>query len=70
MLERYKDVLTVGDLCEVLRIGRNNVYELLKKGEISHMKIRRKYIIPKIAVITYLNSCLTEETGVEKDEDI
>jgi len=34
MLEKYKDVLTVKDVCEILMIGRNTVYELLGNGSL------------------------------------
>ena len=70
MLERYKDVLTVDDLCKILRIGKNSAYDLLKNNLIFHIKIKRKYIIPKIAVITYLNSCFTEDINIEKNQKI
>ncbi len=68
MLEEYKDVLTVEDLCKILRIGKNSAYKLLKNGLISNIKIKRKYIIPKTAVISYLNGCFCENFKVEKDD--
>lgn len=54
MLEQYKDVLTVEDLCEILMIGRNHVYELLRGGEISGFQLGRTWKIPKISVEEYL----------------
>ena len=37
MFEEYPDILNVDEACELLRIGRNNFYKLLKadngKGE-------------------------------------
>lgn len=54
MLENYGDVLTPRELKEVLRIGFNKVYDLLKKGDIKSLKIGSKIIIPKIEVVKFL----------------
>ncbi|MDO4322784.1 MAG: helix-turn-helix domain-containing protein [Lachnospiraceae bacterium] len=54
MLEGYTDVLDIKDLCAILRIGRKTAYRLLQNGEISYLKIGRKYKIPKESVIQYL----------------
>lgn len=56
MLEEYKDVLDINDLCEVLRLGRNSVYKLLKSEEIQAFIVSGKYRIPKQSVIIYLES--------------
>lgn len=54
MFDNYKDVVNVDELCEMLQIGRNKAYELLKTGEIKYKIIGRKYRIPKRYVIEYL----------------
>lgn len=56
MLENYKDVLTPRELKDILRIGYNSVYALLKKGDIKSLKIGNKIIIPKTAVIEFLEN--------------
>ncbi len=56
MFKDYPDVLNVAQVCEMLRIGKNSVYKLLSSGEIKSRKIGRKYIIPKVCVIDYINS--------------
>ena len=56
MLNRYKDILTVEELCEALKIGKNTAYTLLKSGEIKSVKIGRVYKIPKKNIIKYLTS--------------
>ena len=53
MLNRYNDILTVEELCEVLKIGKNTAYTLLKSGEIKSVKIGRVYKIPKKNVVKY-----------------
>lgn len=54
MLNKYSDVLTVEELCEVLRIGKNTAYRLLKSNEIKSVKIGKIYKIPKKSVRKYL----------------
>jgi excisionase family DNA binding protein len=47
-------VLTVEELHEVLRIGRNAAYDLLARDEIYHVKIGRSIRIPRSAVERFL----------------
>lgn len=56
MLKDYGDVLSVKDVQDILGIGRNAVYEMLKSGTLKSKRIGTKYIIPKRSVQTYLNS--------------
>lgn len=56
MLEDYHDVITVDEMCRILRIGKNSAYMLLKNGEIRSRRLRNKYIIPKLELINYLQS--------------
>lgn len=54
MLNQYGDILTVEDLCDFLRIGRNRAYELLKTRQIKGFRIGRVWKIPKFALEEYL----------------
>ena len=54
MLNKYPDVLNVKQLCEVLDIGKNTAYKLLKNGEIKSVKIGHVYKIPKKYVKEYI----------------
>lgn len=54
MLNKYPDVLNVKQLCEVLDIGKNTAYKLLKSGNIKALRIGVVYKIPKREVIKYL----------------
>ena len=54
MLNKYPDVLNVKQLCEVLCIGKNTAYKLLKNREIKALRIGTVYKIPKREVIKYL----------------
>ncbi|MGN0106706.1 MAG: helix-turn-helix domain-containing protein [Hominilimicola sp.] len=56
MLENCKDVLTVRETKEILRVGFNKIYELLRNGDIKSLRVGNKIIIPKSAVIEYLQT--------------
>lgn len=56
MFSEYPDVITVEQLMEILHIGENAAYSLLKSGEIRTIRIGRRYIIPKQSIITYISS--------------
>ncbi|MGM1049997.1 MAG: helix-turn-helix domain-containing protein [Bacillota bacterium] len=46
ILHDYPEVITVEDLLDILLIGRNSAYRLLKSGEIKSIKIGHTYRIP------------------------
>ena len=54
LLEEYKDVINIKDLCEILNIGKNTAYKLLKNNDIPNRRLGKKYIIPKFGLIEYL----------------
>ena len=54
MLDNYKDVLTTKELQAVLPIGRSLIYKLLKNGSIKSIRVGTRIIIPKQAVIDFL----------------
>lgn len=56
MLNQYNDVLSIEELCEILKIGRNRAYELLQTEEIKGFRIGRPWKIPKISVEEYLKT--------------
>lgn len=47
-------VLSVEDLADVLGIGINSAYELVRSGQVGSIRIGRQYKIPKYALETYL----------------
>ena len=51
MLEKYKDLLTVKDLAEILRVSDNQVYDLIEKGWIKTHRFGRDYKCPKAWLI-------------------
>lgn len=58
MFNEYSDVITVDELCEMLRIGRNKAYELLRSGEVRAFRCGRTWIISKAAVEEFIKSHL------------
>lgn len=55
MLKEYDALLNVQELREILSIGRNSAYDLLKQGEIQAFRIGRNWKIPKDSVIHYIS---------------
>ena len=58
VFSEYPDVVTPEDVQNMLHLGRNSVYKLLKEEQIKTIKIGKKYIIPKQSVIRFIS--LTE----------
>lgn len=55
MFEKYPDVVSIKQLCEMLGgIGPKTAYQLLHEGEIRFLKIGRGFRIPKKGVIEYV----------------
>jgi len=53
VFEQYNDVVTVKELCEMLRIGRNTAYELIRSGQISGILVGRQIRVRKESVIQF-----------------
>lgn len=54
-IEQIPLVLQVKDLQKVLSVSHNTAYALIRSGAIRSIRVGRKYIIPKDAVINYLS---------------
>lgn len=54
--ENYNDMISLDDLCEMLSIGKNTAYRLLKMNQIKAFKIGRIWKIPRDAVSQYVIS--------------
>lgn len=54
MFEGYEDMLTVEQIMEILSIGRNTAYKLLKEQGIASMRIGNRHRIPKASLINYV----------------
>ncbi len=58
MLNEYRDILDIKEVAEILRIGINTAYKLVKDGTIPSRRVGRKYLIPKICLIDYIKSTM------------
>lgn len=60
-IEDYPIVLRIDDLIEILSIGRNAAYDLIRSGEIRSIRIGKSYRIPRDAVVEYINGTCKEK---------
>ena len=56
MLERCDDLLTAEEACEVLKIGKNALYDLLGTGRLKGYRNGRVWRVPKQAVVEYIKA--------------
>ena len=54
ILDKCPDILTVTEAAEVSRIGRTMMYRFIKNGEIQHIKIGKKILIPRVYLQEFL----------------
>lgn len=54
MLEEYPPIMSVEEVCEVLRMGYNAIYDLLNSGELKAFRNGRCWRIPRLAVEEYI----------------
>jgi len=54
IFKEFPDCVNVMQLQQMLSIGRNRAYELLKTGQIKHKRIGKIYYIPKAYVVEFL----------------
>ena len=52
--ERTTMVVTVPEAARLLGISRTHAYELVARGEIAHLRLGRRIVIPKHAIETML----------------
>lgn len=54
MFSNYDEIISIDELMEILNIGRNKAYELLKTGQIGSFKIGKAYRIPTSCIKEYV----------------
>lgn len=64
MFAEYPDIVTVDHLMQMLHIGKSSAYALLKSNQIQHVRVGRKYIIPKGAVIGFIRSMCYNDSQI------
>lgn len=53
MFRNEPDVLTVPEAAKLLRIGKNQAYELVKNGRLGVIKLGKKIIVPKPSLVDF-----------------
>ena len=61
MYNEPADLITIDELCNILSIGRNAAYGLLKEEKIKAFRIGKVWKIPKMAV----NEYILEQSGLK-----
>lgn len=51
-----KDILTITEACNILRIGRSTFIKLINTGEIHALKVGRQWRIPKKEIERFLQA--------------
>lgn len=54
MLEEYNEILTVKDVQNILKIGKNTALELIHEGDIEAFMIKGRWRILKSDLIAYI----------------
>lgn len=62
MLEEYSLILTPEEVSEVLRIGMNRTYSLLRTGKIKAFREGRTWKIPKVSLMEYISARCNYDT--------
>jgi excisionase family DNA binding protein len=53
-LDQAPDILTVPEAASLLRVGKGSVYESCRRGELPSVRIGRRLLIPKAALMRLL----------------
>lgn len=53
-LDEAPEILTVREAAELLRCGRNQAYDLIRRGDLHAVKVGRSLRVPKAALLCFL----------------
>lgn len=62
-MSRPKLAYSPGEACSTLSIGRTVLFDLLRRNEITSIKIGRRRLIPAESLEAYLARLVAEQTG-------
>lgn len=54
MYDDYNEIITVEELAEILRIGKNSAYKLVNSAEIESFRVNNSHRIQRSAVSDYI----------------
>ena len=64
LFKEYPDIVEISQLSEMLNISKYSAYKLITENKIKHLVIGRKYRIPKVYVIEYINDQIDKNTDL------
>lgn len=67
MFRNEPDVLTVPEAAKLLRIGKNQAYELIRNGRLGAIKLGKKIIVPKPSLVDF---CRNEVKGMDFSKEV
>ena len=56
LFDTYPDIMTILQVSEALRIGRNSAYNLVNNNSIRHLRIGSSIRVPKFCLVEYVAS--------------
>lgn len=62
----HDKLITLDELCDILKIGKNTAYTLMRTGELGAFKIGRVWKIPLVSVRKYIESKSTKNNPENK----
>lgn len=70
-INEFGDLLTPGEAMQLLGVGRNKIYDLLRNGQIKHFRIGRGIKIPKKCIQEYIDNMVSihgqPDTAIRKE---
>ena len=51
------DILKVAEAAKLLRIGRNQLYDAIARGEVPHFRVGKNIRLSRVALMRCLESC-------------
>ena len=64
LFKEYTDIVEISQLSEMLNISEYSAYKLITENKIKHLVIGRKYRIPQVYVIEYINDQIEKNTDL------
>lgn len=64
-LDSAGDVLTTGDICELLKLSNCHVRRMLRSGELPGVKIGARWYVPKSSLEEIFNKAKGEDHGAK-----
>ena len=66
MEKKQTELITLDELCDILKTGKNTAYTLMRTGELEAFKIGRVWKIPLASVRKYIESKSTKNNPENK----